>query len=130
MLKLRIILVVSFVILGVLLVFAVFRPMTPGEKFSMVSRESVIQGEDEWIIQLDILNREGEDTNYIINWFTGAGTYSERVSIKDGQVFTHIYHFHPETVKEGEVHLAIYKEGAPTPFEQSTYYIRSINDRY
>jgi len=124
MLKLRIILIASLVILGVLLVFVLFRSTTSGEKFSMVSRESVIQEEDEWIIQLDIINREGEDTNYIINWFTGGETYSEKVSIKDGQVFTHIHHFHPETVKEGKVHLTICREGEPTPFEQSTYYIR------
>ncbi|MBA7694544.1 hypothetical protein ES703_103155 [subsurface metagenome] len=78
MLKLRIILIASLVILGVLLVFVLFRPTTSGEKFSMVSRESVIQEENEWIIQLDIINREGEDTNYIINWFTGGETYSEK----------------------------------------------------
>jgi len=31
---------------------------------------------------------------------------------------------YPETVKEGKVNLEIYKEGASTPFEQTTYYIR------
>ena len=56
MLKLRIILVVSFVILGVLLVFTVFRPMTSGENYSTVAQESIIQGENEWIIQFDIIN--------------------------------------------------------------------------
>ena len=58
MLRTRIIYIASLVFLGVLLVFAVFRPMTTLEKFSTVSRESVIQGEDEWIIQFDLINIE------------------------------------------------------------------------
>jgi len=87
-------------------------------------RESVIQGEDEWIIQFDIINKEGEESSYIINWSTGRETYTERVSIKDGGIFTYIHHVYPQTVKEGKVNLAIYKEGEPTPFEQATYYIR------
>ena len=122
--RLRIVYIISLVILGVLLVFTVFRPMTSGGKYSEVSRESTIQMEDEWIIQFDILNREGKDTDYIIDWSTGGETYSERVSIKDGQVFTHIRHVYPETVKEGKVHLTIYKEGEAAPFEECTYYIR------
>lgn len=106
------------------MVFTVFRPMTSAEKFSTVSRESIIQGEDRWIIQFDIINREGEDTSYIINWSSGEDTYSERVSIKDGRTFTNIHFVYPEQVKEGKVNLEIYKEGESTPFEQSTYYIR------
>ena len=122
--KLRIVFVISLVILGVLVVFTVFRPMTSGEKFSTVSRESIIEGEDEWIIEFDIINREGEDTRYIINWSTGGETFSERVLIKDEHKFTHIHHCYPETVKEGKVHLTVYKEGEETPFEECTYYIR------
>lgn len=122
--KLRIVYILSLVILGVLLVFTVFRPMATGGKYSQVSRESVIQGETEWIIQFDIINREGEDTSYIINWSTGAQTYSERVSIKDGGTFTYMHHVYPETVKEGKVTLTIYKEGEDTPFEQGTYYLK------
>ena len=66
------------------MVFTVFRPMTSGEKFSTVSRESIIQTKDEYILQFNIVNREGKDSNYIINWSTGGETYSERVLIEDG----------------------------------------------
>jgi len=121
--RLRIIFVASLVILGVLLVFTVFRPMTSGEKFSTVARESVIRQEDWWIIQLDIINREGKEMSYIINWSTGGETYIERVSIKDGRVFTYIHYVYPEAVKGGKVNLEVYKEGEATPFEQITYHI-------
>jgi len=122
--KLRIVFIVSLVILGVLMAFAVFRPMTSGEKFSAVSWESVIEKEDEWIIEFDIINREGEDTRYIINWTTGGKTYSQGVSIKDGHKFTSVQHWYPETVKEGKVHLTICKEGEANPFEECAYFIR------
>ena len=123
--KLRIIFIASLIILGVLLVFTVFRPMASGEKLSALTRESVIQREDEWIIQFSLINREGLDTNYIIHWSTGGKTYSSKtVTIKNGRTFTNIHHVYPETVKEGELHLTIYKEGEATPFEECTYYIR------
>jgi len=121
--KLSIIFVASLVILGGLLVFTVFRPMAAGEKFSALTRESIIQTEDEWIIQVSIINREGLDTNYIIEWSTGNETYNETVSIKDGRMFTYIYHAYPEAVKEGKLHLTIHKEGETTPFEECTYHI-------
>ena len=123
--KLRIIFVVSLLILGVLLAFTLFRPITFGQKFETLIRESVIQEEDEWIIQINIINKEGEVTDYTIEWSTGGEIYnSKNVTIKNGRTFTNIHHVHPETVREGEINLTIYKEGEPTPFEQSTYYVR------
>ena len=125
MLKLRIIFVASLLILGVLLAFTLFKPITLGQKFETLIRESVIQEEDEWIIQINIINKEGEVTDYTIEWSTGGEIYnSKSVSIKDGRTFTNIHHVYPKTVREGEINLTIYKEGEPIPFEQSTYYVR------
>ena len=125
MLKLRIIFVASLLILGVLLAFTLFRPMTVGQKFETLIRESVIQEEDEWVIQINLINKEGEVSDYTIEWSTGGEIYnSKNVSIKNGRTFTNIHHVYPETVREGEIHLTIYKEGEPAPFEQSTYYVR------
>ncbi len=123
MTKLRIVYIASLVILGVLVAFTVFRPMAPWEKFNTVCRESVIATEDEWIIEFDIINREGKDTSYTIEWSTGEESYTQKVLIRDGRKFQSIYNFYPETVKEGKVHLTIYKEGEATPFEETTYYI-------
>jgi len=124
MLKLRIIFIASLLVLGVLLAFTLFRPIIVGQKFETLIRESIIQEEDEWIIQINIINKEDKITDYTIEWSTGEETYySERVSIKNGRTFTNIHHVYPETVREGEIQLTIYKEGEPTPFEQSTYYI-------
>jgi len=123
MTKLRIVYIASLVILGVLVALIVFRPMVSGEQFNTVCRESVIETEDEWIIEYDILNRTGKNTTYVINWSTGDKTYSQRVLVRDGRQITCIQHFHPQTVKEGKVHFTIYEEGEATPFEECTYYI-------
>ncbi len=121
--RLSIVYIVSLIILGVLLVFTVFRPMASGERFTTVMRESVIQREDQWIIQVDIINREGKTTGYVVNWSSGGETYSQEVSVKDGRVFTSIHYVYPEAVEEGEVNLTIYREGEATPFEEATYYV-------
>jgi hypothetical protein len=125
MLKPKVIFIASVALLGVLLAFTVFRPLTLGEECQTVMRESVIEGEGEWIIQISLINKEGVDSSYIIEWATGEETcHRERVLIKDGRTFTNIHHFYPETVKEGEIHLTIYREGEPEPLEQATYYIK------
>jgi len=122
--KLRIIYIASLIILGVLLIFTVFKPMVPEENFSAVTRESIIQREGEWIIQFDIINREDKDTNYIIVWSIEGEVYRERVLVKDGGTFSYIHHVYQETVKESKVNLTIYKEGEHTPFEQTTFYFK------
>ncbi len=123
--KLRIIFVASLLVLGVLLAFTLFRPITVGQTFETLIRESIIQEEDEWIIQINLINNEGEVTDYTIEWSTGGEIYnSKNVSVKNGRTFTNIHHVYPETVRGGEIHLTIYKEGEPIPFEQSTYYVR------
>ena len=127
--KLRIIYILSIVALGVLVVFTVFKPMTSEEKFSEVTRESVIKQEDKWIIEISLINREGKIANYIINWTTGDNTYSERVAIKDGRVFTYIHYVYPDAVIDGEVKLEIYKEGETIPFEETTYYVNFNEER-
>lgn len=124
--KLRLVYIVSLVILGVLLAVMLWHPFSQAgeQRYSEVGRESVIQRDDQWIIQFDIVNREGKDQNYIIN--ISANGYSDRqvVLVRDGAIFTYIHHVYPETVKEtGKFNLSVYKEGESTPFEETTYYV-------
>jgi hypothetical protein len=124
MLKLRIIYIVSLVILGGLVALTLFRPLVSEDKYSSVSRESIIQGDDQGIIQFNIINREGEDQNYIISISVNGYSYRQEVLIRNGATFTYIHHIYPEMVKEtGKVSLSVYKEGEASPFEQATYYI-------
>ena len=122
--KSRIIYIISLIIMSVLMLFTVFKPMASEERFTEVSRESIIHTEDEWIIQFDIINKEGKDTDYIINWSTGEEVYRRKeVSIAGGRSFTNIHHVNPDGMKEGKLKLEIYKKGEPTPFEQTSYFL-------
>ncbi len=122
--KLRIFFVISLVILGVLLVFTVFRPMATGGEYSQVSGESLLQTENGWILQFDIMNHEGKETTYTINVSVGGEKFSERFQVQDGGVYTYIHHIPRQTAGTGEVTTTIYKEGEGAPIEQGTYYLR------
>ena len=124
MLKLRVFYGFSLMILALLLVFTVFKPMAAGGKFSEVARESLLETADEWIIQFDIVNREDKDTKYNIKVRVGDRQYSEEFLIQDGGKYSYIHHIPRSLISNGQVNLAIYKDGEDTPFEQGTYYLR------
>ncbi len=122
--KLRICYMLALVLLGVLLVFTVFRPMATGEEFSEVTRESIIQSEDQWIIQFDIVNHEGMDTNYTINVEVDDKPSTLTVLIRSKGVFTYIYHIYKDQSTKGDVSFVIYKEGENSPIKQVSYYLK------
>ena len=121
--KLRIVFILSLVLLAALLVSTVFRPMATDSGYSVVSRESVLQGEDRWIIELDIINQEGKDITYTVIWSSGEESKTQKIRVGDGRIYNHIHFVYPEAVKEDKVNLTIYKEGEATPFEEATYYL-------
>jgi hypothetical protein len=121
--KLRLFYIASLVILGVLLVFAVFRPLATGSEYSEVQREQLLQTENGYIIQFAIINHEGDDGQYTINVSFDNYQFSQDVLIPDGEMFIYAHHIHKDQITEENVNLAIYKEGEPTPFEQVTYYL-------
>ena len=123
MTKLRIVFILSLVLLAALLVSTVFRPMATDSGYSVVSRESVLQGEDRWIIELDIINQEGKDITYTVIWSSGEESKTQKIRVGDGRIYNHIHFVYPEAVKEDKVNLTIYKEGEATPFEEATYYL-------
>jgi len=120
---LKIAYVVGLVILGLLVVFTVFRPMITGGEYTEVQREQLLQTESEWIIQFDIINHEGKGTNYTINVQAGSKQYNENVLIPNGRRFSYIHHFYRDGISDGEVTFTIYKEDEDTPFEQVTYHL-------
>lgn len=65
--RLRIFYILSLVILVVLAIFTVFRPMATGGEYDELKRKSLLRSEDGWILQYDLINREAQDTTYIID---------------------------------------------------------------
>ena len=122
--KPRILYILSVVILGVLLAFTVFKPMVTGEEYSVVQREQLLEKEDQWIIELHILNNESKDTNYTINVLVDGDLTTDTIPIQPGRVFKYIAHIYKNKLDTGKVSLTVYREGEATPFEQATYYLK------
>ncbi len=125
--RFRIFYILTLALLGVLLVFTVFRPMATGAEYSEVKRKSLLKTEDGWVIQYDLINREDKEQNYTIRLSVDGGKpYQEDVQLRDGRIFTFIRRISPHELsgEEGEVSFTIYKEGETTPFEEAVYYLK------
>ena len=122
--RLKIVYILSLVILGVLIAVTVFRPVAVGGEYSEVQRAQLLEREDQWIIQFDIINHEGKDTNYTITVMIDGKQYNESVLIPAGRTFIYIAHISPDTASDDIVRFAIYKEGEATPLEEATYYLK------
>ncbi len=125
MLKFKPIYVSSLVVLGVLIAFTFFRPVTTGgDTYSEVQRTQLLESEGGWIIEFDIINHEGRDMSYTIEVTSDGEPYTESVSIRDGKMFTYIHHFYAERLTSNEVSFAVYKEGESAPVEEGTYFLQ------
>ena len=122
--RLKIVYILSLVILIVLIVFTVFKPMVTGGEYSEVQGAQLLETEDEWIIQFNIMNHEGREQNYTITVMADGKQYDESVLIQDGRIFTYIHHFYRDSLTDNRVSFAVYKEGEATPFEEETYHLK------
>ena len=122
--KSRILYIVSLVILGILLVFTVSRPIAASVEYSQVQRTQLLEEENQWIIELHILNNEGQDTDYTINVLADGASSTDTVTIQPQKVFKYIAHIYKKNLDTGRVSLTVYREGEATPFEQATYYLK------
>ncbi|MFH1775311.1 MAG: hypothetical protein ABH839_01440 [Chloroflexota bacterium] len=124
--KLKIFYILSLVALIVLLVFAVFRPMVAGPKYSEVQRTNIIKSSEGWIMQFNLINREGSEQHYTI--FVSVDNkepYRENVLLGDDRTFIFVRRIpaHELVGDRGKVTLSIYKEDETEPFEETTYYL-------
>ena len=83
-----------------------------------------MEKEDEWIIELHLLNYEDEETSYKIDTLVDDNLYTDTVPIQPDRIFKYIVHIDKDTLNMREVSLAVYKEGEDTPLEQITYYLK------
>ena len=121
--RLRIFYILSLVILGVLIASVVLGPVAVGEESSVVQRAHFLEAENQWIIEFDLLNKEGSDQSYIITFAAGSKQHTQNVLIRDGGMFTYIHHVYHNQVTDGRASVEIYKQGEETPFEQITFYL-------
>ena len=122
--KLRMVFILLLVILGAMVVFTVLRPMATGREYSKVQGTQLLQAEDEWVIQFNIMNNEGKDTGYEIEVSHGNELYRAPVIIPDEGMFTYIHRIPYNTKGDRDITFTIYKDGDPEPLRQLNYYLK------
>ena len=93
-------------------------------EYSEMQGAYLLEKEDEWIIELHLLNYEDEETSYRINTLVDEELITDTVLIQPDRIFKYIIHIDKDTLNTGEVSLAVYKEGENAPLEQTTYYLK------
>ena len=94
-----------------------------GQSYTESRRAQIIEGENEWILQYDLINDKEIDTRYTIFINVDDAVYKDSTSVKPGMTYTYIHHIYPQQLEEGEVIFSLYEEDKAEPIEQVTYYI-------
>ncbi|MBA7682018.1 hypothetical protein ES703_90364 [subsurface metagenome] len=94
-----------------------------GQSYTESKRVQIIEGENEWILQCDIINDQGRDIKYTIFISIDDVVYTDSTVVKQGKTYTYIHHIYPQQLEVGEVTFALYEDGKAEPVEQVTYHI-------
>ena len=122
--RLRLIFILSLIILAGIFISVVYL-IPSGNSYTESKRVQVIKGENEWILQCDIINNEERDIEYIIHVIVDGAMYKDSAVVKPGKTYTYIHHIYPQQLDEGKVTFALYEGDKVEPVEQATYYIGS-----
>jgi hypothetical protein len=120
--KLRLLFILSLVILaGVFLAILYFIPSIRSypEPYTI----QVIDGDEEWILQCDIVNNEARDIEYGIIVTVDDRTYQDSTVVKPGKTYTYIHHVYPQQIVEGKVTFELYQDDQKEPIKQATFHI-------
>jgi uncharacterized membrane protein len=120
--RLRLIFILSLIVLAGLFVSIVYF-LPSREDYTETKRVHIIEAENEWILQCDIINREDRDIEYTIVVTVDDIVYTDGTVVKPGKSYTYIHHIYPQQVQEGEVSFALYQEGKSEPIEQATFHL-------
>ena len=120
--RLRLVFILSLVILAGVFIATIY--LIPGDyRGEETKRVQVIQGENEWILQYDIINPGERHVSYTIHVTVDDKDYSDRTVVKAGKTYTYIHRIYRHQLKEGKVTFTLFEEGKPEPVERVTYYI-------
>ena len=118
----RLIFILSLLILaGVFVSIIYFLPSR--ESYNESKRAHIISGDNEWILEYDIVNNETRDIEYTILVTVDDTVYRDSTVVKSGKTYTYIHHIYPQQLEEGKVEFAVLEDGKTEPVEQVTYHI-------
>jgi hypothetical protein len=118
--RLRLIFILSLIVLAGLFVSIVYF-LPSRDSYSETKGVHIIEAENEWILQYDIINNEERDIEYTIVVTVDDIVYTDSTVVKPGKSYTYIHHIYPQQLHEGKVSFASYQEGKPEAIEQATF---------
>jgi hypothetical protein len=85
--------------------------------------QAMVEAESYKVFEYEILNREGQDTNYKICVFFGNTQRCFWQPIKHGRSYTYKRYFYPSGADPSRLTITVYKENNTEPIENATYFI-------
>lgn len=120
--KLKLIFISSLVILAIAFIATIY--LIPSQLDFVESKSiQIIDGQQQWILQYDIVNDQQDDTSYSIEITIDGKVFKDSIVVEPGKTCTYIHHIDPRQISIGEVNLALYQGEMEAPIEQVTYYI-------
>ncbi len=123
--KLRIIFVISLVVLTGIFIYTIYL-IPSGEKYPESRTVQIIDADNEWILQYDIVNSYERDIKYTIIVTVDDVVYTDTTVVKPDKMYTYIHHIYPSQLTEGKITFALYENDKEKPVERAIYYI-SLN---
>jgi len=120
--RLRLVFVLSLIILAGVFISIIYL-IPSGQDDTESNKAQIIEEEERWILQYDIVNNEDKDINYTIHVTVDGTVYKDSTVVKRGKKYTYTRHIYPEHLEEGRVTFTLYEEGKTEPVEEVTYYI-------
>jgi hypothetical protein len=118
--RLRLIFILSLVVLaGVFVSIVYFLPSR--ESYTETKGVQVIEADNEWILQYDIVNNEEKDIEYTIVVTVDDIVYTDSTVVKPGKSYTYIHHIYPQQLQKGKITFALYQGEKPEAIEQATF---------
>ena len=121
--RLRLVFIFSVIILVAVSV-ATFFFIPPSQGLTESKRVHIIEGEEEWILQCNLINRQEKATGYDIHVTVDDEIYRDITVILPGKTYTYIRHIYPRQLDNGVVTFTLYQDNSTQPIEQATYYLK------
>ena len=120
--RLKLIFISSLVILAAVFIATIY--LIPSVLDLAESKNiQIIDGQQQWILQYDIVNDQQNETSYTIEIIIDGVVFTDSTVVEPGRTYTYIRRIDPGQVSMGEVSLTLYQGDMATPVEQVTYYI-------
>lgn len=117
-------LVIAVLILIALIGFSgIYKSLVMPNESATFTTQSLVDVESYKVFEYEILNREGQDTNYKICIFFEDSQRCFWQPIEHGRSYTYKRFFYPSGDDQRRLTITVYKEDDQTPVENATYFV-------